>query len=168
MKRNPFCLVLMLTAFFVLHVGSVRKKDDPIRNTQTDPIALKDKMEEIKDGEKEAPLPSFKLYPKSRFLTELPMESEKKTEVNEQAFPEKEVSATDAVQGQEQEEKEAKLEEKSKDGSDQDWWEARSSEDLSGEGLGEGQFKEEGNLDEKTDASQEASGQRESKSSGAG
>ncbi|HXV28395.1 MAG TPA: hypothetical protein VD913_05445 [bacterium] len=65
-----FCLIALL------HVGSVRKQEDPIVMTQTNPIAYKDKMEEIKDGEKGAPSPTYKYYPKGRFLVEPPMEKE--------------------------------------------------------------------------------------------
>lgn len=48
--------------------------------TQTNPIAYKDKMEELKDGEKGAPSPSYKFYPKDRFLTDPPMEKEGETQ----------------------------------------------------------------------------------------
>jgi len=58
----------------MLNVGTVRKDFDPITKTQTDPIAYKKKMEEIKDGVKAAPKPSFKFYNKSDFLTLPPME----------------------------------------------------------------------------------------------
>ncbi len=74
MMRQTVLMAALLLSVWMLHAGTVRKKDDPILNTQTNPIALKDKMEEIKDGEKGAPSPSFKNYPKSQFLTEPPME----------------------------------------------------------------------------------------------
>lgn len=56
----------------ILQLGSIRKKDDPILKTQTNPIAVKDKMEEIKDGEKGAPSPSMTFYSKETFLTDAP------------------------------------------------------------------------------------------------
>ncbi len=70
--------VLLLLVF--IHGGAVRKKDDPILRTQTNPILYKEKMEEMKDGEKEAPLPSFKLYRKEEFLADPPMAAEPKRE----------------------------------------------------------------------------------------
>lgn len=61
--------VLMMAS---LNLATVRKKDDPILKTQTDPILLKDKQEEIKDGEKGAPTPSFKWYAFNWFQTDSP------------------------------------------------------------------------------------------------
>ena len=63
-------LVLMGT---ILNLGSIRKQEDPITKTQTEPISLKQKMEEMKDGPKGAPTPSFKLYPKEGFQIEPPV-----------------------------------------------------------------------------------------------
>ena len=54
----------------MINLGTIRKKENPILKTQTNPIAWKDKLEEIKDGVKGPPAPSWKLYPKSRFQTE--------------------------------------------------------------------------------------------------
>lgn len=68
-----------------LNLGTIRKKDDPILNTQTDPIAYKEKMEEIKDGEKGAPMPSVTLYAKEKFLAEGPVAKGKTDEAEEKS-----------------------------------------------------------------------------------
>ena len=65
-------LVILLAG--LMSLATVRKKEDPILNTQTSPIAYQEKMEEIKDGEKGAPTPSFKLYPGEKFMTASPVE----------------------------------------------------------------------------------------------
>ena len=61
----------------VLNMGTIRKKPNPILKTQTDPIAYKDKLEEIKDGIKGPPSPVWKLYARNGFLTEAPVDSNK-------------------------------------------------------------------------------------------
>ena len=75
----PF--VIVMSSF---NLGTILDKKDPITKTQTDPISYKDKMEEIKDGEKGAPSPSFEFYPKKllnlRFRPEIPMVREKEEE----------------------------------------------------------------------------------------
>ncbi|MBN1688799.1 MAG: hypothetical protein JW893_06830 [Candidatus Omnitrophica bacterium] len=68
-----FVLVVIVGLF---HMGTVRKKEDPIRNTQTDPVAYKAKQEELKDGPKGAPAPSLKFYEKEEFLIEPPMKDQ--------------------------------------------------------------------------------------------
>lgn len=69
-------LAFLVVAGFA-NLGTIRKKEDPILKTQTDPITHKQKMEEVKDGEKGAPLPSFRLYEKPHFLSEPPVETPK-------------------------------------------------------------------------------------------
>jgi hypothetical protein len=59
----------------LLHLGAIRKNEDPIAKTQTDPISYKQKLEETKDGVKGAPTPSFKYYEKEEFLVKTPMET---------------------------------------------------------------------------------------------
>ena len=81
---------LFLTASLFLHLAAVRKKEDPILKTQTDPIAYKEKMEEIKDGEKGAPAPSMERYPQSGFLSKPPV-------VGESRAPEKKDSGGGAI-----------------------------------------------------------------------
>lgn len=71
--------LLMFVAIFtlgVLHMGTIRKKEDPIRDTQTDPIAYDQKMEEIKDGEKGPATPTFQFYEKEEFMTEPPADKQ--------------------------------------------------------------------------------------------
>lgn len=67
-------------------MGSIRKNQDPILETQTSGILHKDKMEEIKDGEKGAPTPSFKLFDKFGFLAEPPINEEQKNIENENGY----------------------------------------------------------------------------------
>lgn len=68
--------VVGASVFMLLNMGSIRKQEDPIVNTQTNPILYKEKMEEIKDGEKGAPSPTFKYYEKADFMTDPPFNSE--------------------------------------------------------------------------------------------
>ena len=58
-------------------MGTIRKQEDPITKTQTDPILYKQKLEETKDGEKGPPTPSWKLYPKEGFMADSPVENKK-------------------------------------------------------------------------------------------
>lgn len=73
-KKSWVFLFLGVFVISILNMGTVLKKDNPIQKTQTDAIAHKQKMEEIKDGEKGAPTPSHRLYARSEFLTEAPYE----------------------------------------------------------------------------------------------
>ncbi len=73
MKINLWVLRTLVAVSIGMSLGVIRKKDDPILRTQTDPISYQQKMEEEKDGKKGAPAPSFAFYKKSRFLTEPPM-----------------------------------------------------------------------------------------------
>jgi hypothetical protein len=61
-------------------MGVINKEFNPINENQTDPISLKKKMEELKDGQKGAPTPSFKFFDKenAEFQTKDPMVSEKR------------------------------------------------------------------------------------------
>lgn len=131
MINSKVLVVALLFSVLMLHAGSVRKKDDPILNTQTNPIALKDKMEEIKDGEKGAPSPSFKHYPKSRFLTEPSIEDypNSESEAPEESLAEgEEPLIEDLGEYEDAEEPE-----------EEDWWEEEEDE---GEGPDENSFKE--------------------------
>ena len=60
---------------FILNAGTIRKENDPILRTQTDPISYKQKLEETKDGIKGAPAPSFTYYEKEGFLVKTPMQT---------------------------------------------------------------------------------------------
>ena len=70
MKRAIILIGAGLVISSLLNLGTIKKADDPILKTQTDPISYKQKMEEEKDGPKGAPTPSFKLYPKEGFMTD--------------------------------------------------------------------------------------------------
>ena len=59
----------------LVNMGTIRRKDDPVKKTQTDPITLKAKTEELKEGPKGAPTPLWNLYPKREFLTDPPTQS---------------------------------------------------------------------------------------------
>lgn len=78
--NNRLCrifLFLSLAACLFLNLGTIRRKEDqdPILKTQTGPITLDAKKEEMKDGEKGAPMPTWRMYPRWRFLVDLPMRS---------------------------------------------------------------------------------------------
>ncbi len=66
-------LLVSLLLIFTLHAGVIRKERTPIQNTQTDPIALKKKLEELKDGEKGPPTPTFEFYEGRNFQTKSPV-----------------------------------------------------------------------------------------------
>lgn len=74
----------------LLNLGTVRKKEDPVLKTQTDPISYKQKMEEMKDGPKGAPTPSFNLYPKAGFMTDPAVEVAKEEAALETETPDQE------------------------------------------------------------------------------
>lgn len=76
MKARRILPVLALLGCLFLNTGVIRKDFDPIKNTQTDAIAYKQKMEEIKDGEKGPPTPSYKFYEKQDFLVKTPMQTQ--------------------------------------------------------------------------------------------
>ncbi len=68
-------LLIVLSATLILQTGAIRKNQDPIKDTQTEPIAYSDKQEALKDGEKGAPAPSFKFYEKENFLVRTPTQT---------------------------------------------------------------------------------------------
>lgn len=70
-------VLLVIASLSFSQIGAVLKKDDPVGKTQTKGIRYKEKMEEIKDGEKAPPQPSWTFYPRNKFLTESPVEIEK-------------------------------------------------------------------------------------------
>ena len=102
MKKAVRVVSTVVVLGSLLNIGTIRKKEDPILKTQTDPIAYKQKMEETKDGPKGAPMPSFNLYPKERFFSdpavgdakgeESSMDSSAKEKVSEVAVPQEEES----------------------------------------------------------------------------
>ncbi len=80
---SPILLFLLL-AVFCLNTGAIRKNDDHVVQTQTDPILYEKKMEELKDGDKGPSMPVMSIYKKSNFLSqgsvnrEAPAEAPKK------------------------------------------------------------------------------------------
>ena len=92
--------MMIITSLF--NMGTVRRKEDPILKTQTDPISYKQKMEEMKDGvPKGAPMPSFNLFPKEKFMAdpavgkakeEPPQNASSKVNVSEVSIPQEEES----------------------------------------------------------------------------
>lgn len=56
-----FLLVYLLAAAF-LHMGTIRKKETAVSKAQTSGIKLKDKLEELKDGEKGPATPTYGWY----------------------------------------------------------------------------------------------------------
>ena len=60
-----------------LSLGTVVLRKDAIRRTQTDPVAYEEKKKEEQEGKKGPPAPTFKLYPKEKFLVEGPIEEDK-------------------------------------------------------------------------------------------
>ena len=81
-----YCRYSLIVVILVslLNLATIRKKEDPIAKTQTDPIAFNDKIEELKEGPKGAPTPSFQLYAKSKFFTELPVDQKQTKESKEE------------------------------------------------------------------------------------
>ena len=69
-RMIPF-LILVL----VLNSGAIRRERDIITETQTDPISLKKKLEELKDGEKGPTTPSFEFYEGKDFQTKAPVDN---------------------------------------------------------------------------------------------
>jgi len=69
------CLVFVIAG---LSMGTVVKKQDAIRDTQTNPVAYSEKLKEEAEGKKGPPVPTLELFPKHRFLVEGPVEKEKR------------------------------------------------------------------------------------------
>lgn len=81
MQRNYFLIssVLVLMLSF-LNTGATLKNDNKynvIAKTQTDPITHKEKTEELKEGVKGAPTPSFQYYGSEQVLSRPPIDTEK-------------------------------------------------------------------------------------------
>lgn len=108
----------------MLHTASIRKNEDPIARTQTDPIELKEKLDELKDGVKGAPAPSFKYYEKEAFLTNTATQTHKETAglpKKEEALPRSigfdEAPSVDEDESRKKDDSAAK-----EDDTDEDWW----------------------------------------------
>lgn len=73
MHKNAVFLIF-LSVLAGLNLGTVRKSEDPIRDTQTNPILYQQKMEEEKDGKKGPLLYHVKNYPRESFFIDPPFE----------------------------------------------------------------------------------------------
>jgi hypothetical protein len=85
MNRKAVFLIFM-SVFAGLNLGSIRKVEDPIRDTQTDPILYEQKKEEEKDGKKGPLLYNVKNNPHESFFIDPPFEKEKKNASREAVF----------------------------------------------------------------------------------
>ena len=64
--------MIFIASLAVLNMASIRKAEDPIRDTQTEGVLYKQKMEEEKDGKKGPLLYNVKYNPSDNFLTAPP------------------------------------------------------------------------------------------------
>ena len=115
-RKDLSGLLVAVILLGFLNSGTVRKRQDPIASAQTEAISYKQKLEEMKDGPKGAPSPSFKFYSKSNFLTESPMET----------APDEEEELSGPSSGLEEE---LQSEGGIGDNEEDDWW-AEDDEDL--------------------------------------
>ena len=106
MVKESVCPVVVIFLIGVFNLATIRKQEDPIEKTRTQPIAFKAKMEEIKDGVKGAPSPSYTLYKRSAFLSDSPMKAGLEIAENEDIGKPPEI--TEVAQKEE--------------GSEEDWW----------------------------------------------
>ncbi len=72
-----------------VHVGTVRRTEDPVRDTQTSGIAYKQKMEEEKDGVKGALTYTVKYNPSDTFFVDPPFDAKEKATAREKSVAEK-------------------------------------------------------------------------------
>ena len=79
-----------------LNLGTVRRTEDPIRDTQTDGILYQQKMEEEKDGKKGPLMYHVKYNPRESFFIDPPFEKAKKTSPKE-TVTEKAPASTDTT-----------------------------------------------------------------------
>jgi hypothetical protein len=75
-KNTWFCIFLLVLAG--LSLGTVRKAEDPIRDTQTNGILYEQKKEEEKDGKKGPLMYHVKNNPRESFFIDPPFSKEKK------------------------------------------------------------------------------------------
>jgi len=76
-KRTWFCIFLIVLAG--LNLGTVRKTQDPIRDTQTDGILYEQKKEEEKDGKKGPLMYHVRNNPRESFFIDPPFSKEEKS-----------------------------------------------------------------------------------------
>jgi hypothetical protein len=77
MNRKAMFLIFM-SILAGLNLGTVRKAEDPIRDTQTNPILYEQKKEEEKDGKKGPLMYHVKNNPHESFFIDPPFEKAKK------------------------------------------------------------------------------------------
>lgn len=75
--NKKILLLIFVSILAGLNVGSIRRSEDPVRDTQTNPILYEQKKEEEKDGKKGPLMYNVKYNPHAGFLTDLPIEKEK-------------------------------------------------------------------------------------------
>ena len=75
--------LIFLSVLAGLNLGSIRRTENPIRDTQTNPILYEQKKEEEKDGEKGPLLYHVKNSPWETFFIDPPFEKEKKSSSKE-------------------------------------------------------------------------------------
>ena len=78
MNRKTLFFIFVL-GMAALNLGTVRRTEDPIRDTQTNPILYQQKMEEEKDGKKGPLLYHVKNSPRETFFIDPPYEAVKKS-----------------------------------------------------------------------------------------
>lgn len=70
---------IFISVFAGLNLGTVRRAEDPVRDTQTNGILYEQKMEEEKDGKKGPLLYHVKNSPRETFFIDPPFEKETET-----------------------------------------------------------------------------------------
>jgi hypothetical protein len=81
----PLCMntkaitFIFLSALAILNIGTIRRAEDPIRDTQTNPILYEQKKEEEKGGKKGPLLYNVKYNPWEAFFIDPPYEKDKKS-----------------------------------------------------------------------------------------
>jgi len=124
MRKGNFPLraIVLIVGIGLLNAGTLLKKENPIRRTQTDPIKYEDKMKELGGkAPKGAPRPSFEYYFRRLFLTDFPF-FKKKEEPGEVLHLEDSKELTETWVESEDDPKTAE--------SEADWWfEQRDNKD---------------------------------------
>jgi len=83
--RPKYLFSILVLALAMLNMGVIRRNEDPIRDTQTNPILYEQKKQEEKDGKKGALLYSVKYNPPSEFLVAPPVDTQGDKEVAQKA-----------------------------------------------------------------------------------
>lgn len=91
-KNALFFLFLSVFALGALNLGSIRRTEDPIRDTQTNPILYEQKKEEEKDGKKGPLMYHVKYNPRESFFIDPPYETAQKDAAK--GFLEDEIAAS--------------------------------------------------------------------------